>query len=101
MVSKALAAHLGKKGEEDPSRMRWFFELAANTPKGVSKLTELCGFDWKPEEIEGGAEESFKDIDRGKLSTDDFQKVLNDRTGFSILDEEQRPTAHHRGKRNN
>jgi hypothetical protein len=76
MVTKALAAHLGNKGEEHPTRMRWFFELAANTPKGTFTLAELCGFAWNPEEIDGGAEKSFKNSDRGNLSTDDFKEYL-------------------------
>jgi len=76
MVTKALAAHLGEKGKEDPQRMAWLFELEASTPQGVFKLRDLCGFDWAAGETFGGAEESFKEADRGKLSSAEFGKYL-------------------------
>src|SRR6202050_4395205 len=76
MVTKALAAHLGTKGNEDPQRMAWLFDLEASTPSGAAKLSHLCGFGWEAGEILGGAEESFKEADRGNLPSDDFRKYL-------------------------
>jgi hypothetical protein len=76
MVTKALAAHLGTKGNEHPQHMSWLFDLEASTPHGVSKLGDLCGFQWEAGEILGGAELTFKDADRGNLSSYDFEKYL-------------------------
>ncbi|MGB2633263.1 MAG: hypothetical protein WAM58_04940 [Candidatus Acidiferrum sp.] len=76
MVTKALAAHLGTKGNEDPQRMAWLFDLEASTPSGAAKLSNLCGFEWEAGEILGGAELTFKDADRGNLSSYDFEKYL-------------------------
>jgi hypothetical protein len=56
--------------------MAWLFNLDASTPQGVSKLRELCGFEWATGDICGGAEESFKEADRAKLSPYDFSKYL-------------------------
>jgi hypothetical protein len=44
MVTKALAAHLGTKNNENPQRMAWLFDLDVRTPAGISKLKEMCGF---------------------------------------------------------
>src|SRR6202050_3451939 len=76
MVTKALATHLGAKGHEDPHRMEWLFDLEASTPSGAAKLSHLCGFEWVAGQVFGGAEESFKEADRGNLPSDDFRKYL-------------------------
>ena len=77
MVTKALAIHLEAKNNEHAQRMAWLFDLEASTPHGVSKLRDLCGFEWEAGKILGGAENSFKEADRGKLSSDEFKKYLS------------------------
>lgn len=76
MVTQALAAYLGQQGMEDPQRMAWLFGLEANTPRGGRKLSDLCGFDWAPRKVFGGAEAWFKEEDRGALSLDQFKKTF-------------------------
>jgi hypothetical protein len=76
MVTKALATHLEAKTSDHALRMAWRFDLEAVTPHGVSRLWDLCGFEWEAGEILGGAELTFKDADRGNLSSIDFEKYL-------------------------
>ena len=76
MVTQALASYLGKPGREHPERMAWLFGLEAETPRGCRKLSDLCGFNWAAGKVSGGAEESFKDADRGRLPLDDFKKIF-------------------------
>ena len=74
MVTQALAAYLGKRGNEDRQRMLWLFALKAQTPDGDRSISDMCGFEWAAEKISGGAEVSFKEDDKGKLSPDEFKK---------------------------
>jgi hypothetical protein len=74
MVTSALAAHLGTRNNEKPERMAWLFDLDVRTAQGVSKLRDLCGFEWAAGDTSGGGEESFKEADKGQLSPDEFKK---------------------------
>jgi len=76
MVTQALAAYLGQEGMENPHRMAWLFGLEAKTPRGGRKLSDLCGFDWAPRKVSGGAEAWFKEEDRGALSLHQFKKTF-------------------------
>jgi len=76
MVTQALARHLGESGKENPQRMAWLFGLEAQTPDGNRKLRDLCGFDWAAEQVCGGAEEAFKEKDKGKLSSEEFRQIF-------------------------
>jgi hypothetical protein len=89
MVTKALAAYLGTKGNENAERMAWLFGLETSTPLGVSKLGDLCGFEWASGKILGGAEKSFEEADRGNLSSTDFRKYLTITADFRYWTKER------------
>jgi hypothetical protein len=72
MVTQALAKYLESQA---PERMDWFFKLPAETPSGTRTLAELCGFSWQSGKVEGGAEDAFKEEDRGKIPLEEFKKT--------------------------
>lgn len=71
MITQALAEHL-----KDETEIAWLFERTAVTDNtSEMRISELCGFPWKPRETDGEAESVLKPRDRGEISESDFTKL--------------------------